>query len=77
MYIIDNIKYCDSFPREYAERHAVDTGPHECQNCASYGLNPDEEFDGYFLNCYYFDYAGQRPLGYHHRVLEAQRYEAK
>ena len=50
-YILSNIKYHISFPLTYALSHKRDTGPENCNNCASFGIIGNNIFLGYCANC--------------------------
>jgi hypothetical protein len=61
-YMIEQYKYANSFPKEWAMSHLPGTGPEQCGNCYDYG-SKDNTFIGYCLNCADYDYNGERGPG--------------
>ena len=55
--------YTWSFPKEWAQTHLPDTGPNECNNCATFGCW-NGVFVGYCANCALYVYEGRRGRGF-------------
>jgi hypothetical protein len=61
-YMIEQYKYANSFPHEWAMSHFDGTGPEQCGNCYDYG-STDGVFLGYCLNCAIYVYNCERGPG--------------
>ena len=61
-YMIEQYKYANSFPQEWAMSHFDGTGPECCGNCYDYG-STDGVFLGYCLNCAIYVYNCERGPG--------------
>jgi hypothetical protein len=68
-YIYEGIVYIGTFPEEWAKNHLPDTGPHECENCVSYGT-VQNVFIGYCANCADYEYEGSRGKGFMDTLIE-------
>ena len=53
------VDYHIDFPIYWAKNHFEDTGPHECMNCAFYGVQ-NGLFVAYCRNCARYTYNGER-----------------
>jgi len=61
-YMIEQYKYDNNFPKEWALSHLPGTGPEQCGNCYDYG-SKDGLFVGYCANCAVYDYNCERGPG--------------